>query len=165
MKLNTKGFTLVELLAVIVVLAVIMLMASSNIGGVLTKVRKNALASEGNAAVNGAKEAYQMAILEGKVTTGQACFSIEYLYNNGYFEKGKTTGEGADGYTGSVLVSPDENGVKYTYKFWISNGSYVISNASFGANGNGAANGTSADTKCGFTSPYPTYVTFFPSNT
>ena len=118
---NNTGFTLVELLAVIVILAVIILIASSNVGTIMTNARKNALAMEGNTLINSAKQAYQIAILNGKVTgTDSVCFSLEDLKNNGYFEKSD------DKYKGSVLISPDSAGKVISYTFWISNGSYYV---------------------------------------
>lgn len=143
---NKKGFTLIELLAVIVVLAVIILIAAGNIGGMTTTARKNVLATEGNVLVDGAKSVYQLAILEGDITTGPACFSLAYLYNQGYFTKGPTSDPK---YTGSVLVEPDANGKIYTYHFWISNSSYTIANAESGASGKIATNGTTASENCG----------------
>jgi type IV pilus assembly protein PilA len=120
---NKRGFTLIELLAVIVILAIIIMVATSNIGGLTQTARKNILAVEGNTAVDGAKEAYQIAILEGDVTTGSACFTIEYLYQEGYYSKGSK-----DGYQGSVLVSSDDGKV-YTYTFWFSDANYVFDGA------------------------------------
>lgn len=141
---NKNGFTLVELLAVIVILAVIILIASNSVLSQMDKARKNALAIEGNTLINSAKNAYQSAILEGKVTTGSACFSLEYLYKEGLFSKGKQK----DNYTGSVLVAPDSSGKIVTYTFWISNGSYIVSGET-GTTGSGASNGTSASENCG----------------
>ena len=46
MKLNKKGFTLVELLAVIVILALLMVVATRSIGSVLTSSRKSAMDTE-----------------------------------------------------------------------------------------------------------------------
>jgi type IV pilus assembly protein PilA len=124
-KKDTKGFTLIELLAVIVILAIIILVATSNVGGITQTARKNVLAVEGASAIDGAKEAYQLAVLEGNVTTGDACFSLKYLYDEGYYSKGS----GTDKYKGSVLVSTTDGKV-YTYKYWISDQNYTISNAS-----------------------------------
>lgn len=45
-KLNKKGFTLVELLAVIVVLALLMVVAASSIGSALDNSKKKSLVSE-----------------------------------------------------------------------------------------------------------------------
>lgn len=138
---NKKGFTLVELLAVIVILAVIIVIASSSVGGLMTDARKNALAIEGNELVNAAKNAYQLAILNGDVQTQDACFSLEYLYKKDYFSKGRT-----NNYTGSVLVYREDNIVKYS--FWISNGSYVVAGVS-GATGKNGVSGATASETCG----------------
>ena len=45
-KLNNSGFTLVELLAVIVVLALLMVVAASSIGNSLNNAKKSAMATE-----------------------------------------------------------------------------------------------------------------------
>lgn len=140
---SKKGFTLVELLAVIVILAVIILIATNNVLAQMENARKNALAIEGNTLINSAKNAYQEAILEGDLTTGGACFSLQYLYNEGLFSKGEK-----DHYTGSVLVAPDSSGKVITYTFWISNGSYVATGET-GTTGSGAVAGSSASSDCG----------------
>lgn len=139
---NKKGFTLVELLAVIVILAVVILIASNSVLSQMDRARKNVLASEGNILIESAKNAYQFGVLEGGIKNGSACFSLEYLYKSGLYSKGKEK----DGYTGSVLVKPEGNIVTYTY--WISNGTFVVSGET-GTNGNGAVSGTSASENCG----------------
>ncbi len=143
-----KGFTLVELLAVIVVLSIIILIASSGIGSALQKARKSALAIEGNELINAAKSAYQLDILDNKVKSGSACYSLEYLFQEGYYSKGGSDKDG--GYTGSVLVTSDGN--KVSYKFWIGNGSFVFASADTGTTGTAASTDTSgngADHFCG----------------
>lgn len=128
MKLNKKGFTLVELLAVIVILAVVMLIAVTAVGPMMTKSRKSALGVEGVGAVDAAKAAFQAEQLnsttDGIKPTSSACFTIDYLCEEGYFEKGCNEGE-TDGYAGSVSVEHTENG-KFDYKFSITNGSYYF---------------------------------------
>lgn len=138
-----NGFTLVELLAVIVVLAVIILIASSSVGTAIISARKSALAIEGNELINSAKNAYQMEVLEGNITNGSACFSLEYLFKEGYYSK-----SAANKYTGSVLVAPDASGKNITYTFWISNGSYMVTGET-GTTGKNATNDTTASTNCG----------------
>ena len=54
-KLNKKGFTLVELLAVIVVLAIIMLIAGNTIAGILKKNRVDSFMATAKMAANTAK--------------------------------------------------------------------------------------------------------------
>ena len=140
---NNKGFTLIELLAVIVILAVIILVASSNVGTAMVNAKKNALALEGNTLITSAKNAYQMAILNGYNSTSGACFSLRFLKDNGYFDKA------SDDYTGSVAVKVNDGGKSYDYEFWISNGNYVINNGKTGATGKSAEVGTSASDSCG----------------
>lgn len=152
MKMNKKGFTLVELLAVIVILAVVMLIATTAVGPLMTKSRKSALGTEGVSLVDAAKTAYQAVQMQGTSTlkpTEDACFSLEYLYQQNYFTKSSD-----DGYTGSVLVDY-ENG-KYSYTFWISNGTYVFGSSTAGVspdgydveNSNTVTDGATAVTNC-----------------
>lgn len=146
LQLNKKGFTLIELLAVIVVLAVIIMVAAGNIGSMSSTARKNILAVEGNTLVDSAKSAYQMAVLNNEITTGTACFSLTYLYNEGLFDKGP---DDTPAYSGSVLVEPVNDGKQFNYKFWISNSSHTIENATYGATGKVAKDGASASETCG----------------
>ena len=123
---NKKGFTLIELLAVIVILAVIILIAASNIGAMTQTARKNVLAVEANTLIDSAKTAYQIDMLEGGIADTGKCYSLAELKNNGYFEKND------DNYHGSVQITPSSSSSSYTYKVWISNGSYRNSNQSAG---------------------------------
>lgn len=125
MRLNRKGFTLVELLAVIVILAVVMLIAVTAVGPLMTKSRKSALGTEGVGLVDAAKTAYQAEQLNNNSAikpTSSACFDLEWLKAKNYFEKGSS-----DGYTGSVEVKYTSG--TYTYTFWISNGTYAFNGA------------------------------------
>ena len=145
MKLNTKGFTLIELLAVIVILAILIVIATSNAVGIIANARQDVLAREGEFAVNAAKEAYPMEVLNGNITTKAACFTLNYLYKKGLYDKAT----GSDDYQGSVLVTPSNNGLSYTYKYWITNGSYAIEGASFGDSKATATEKATASTTCG----------------
>ena len=53
MKLNKKGFTLVELLAVIVILALLMVVAASAVGSAQENSKKSALSTEAQKIYNG----------------------------------------------------------------------------------------------------------------
>lgn len=123
MKNNKKGFTLIELLAVIVILAVVMLIAVSAVGPLMAKSRKGSLSDEGIGIVDAAQTAYQAEQMNANSvikSTSTVCFDLKYLNTKQYYPKGNST----DGYTGSVLVKYDSG--KYTYTFWISNGTYVF---------------------------------------
>jgi len=162
MGLNKKGFTLVELLAVIVILAVVMLIAVTAVGPLMTRTRKSALATEGLGLIEAAETAFQAEQLatSSKIkATSDVCFDMKWLYDNGYFEKGS----GSDGYTGSVFADYDTTTKKHTYTFWISNGTYKYgadgtSNSSTGEGINptsydpdtDAVDGATASANCGY---------------
>jgi len=120
---NKKGFTLVELLAVIVVLAIIILVAMPNVLSAMDKARRNALVTEASEFAKIAQAAYSDGAMNGTLTTSSEigyCYSMKYLIANGYMDK--KTGTNDDG---SVLLTVDSSG-KVDYKVWLKNGSYFI---------------------------------------
>ena len=124
MKLNKKGFTLVELLAVIVILAVVMLIAVTAVGPAIERANKGGLASTARSILTAAEQAYTLDQLSAassrkfKVGT-KTCVLIDALDDAQYFDsKGKT-------YYGSVLVDVDSNN-HVTYRIWIANENYYI---------------------------------------
>ncbi len=123
---NRKGFTLVELIAVIVILGVVILIAATSIGPLITRARKGALGEEGLHMIEAAKYAHKLdEIDEANNIKGSKsiCYSLKWLNENDYYDKGKD-----EGYTGSVLIEYDEETKNYSYKFWLSNGTYVFNN-------------------------------------
>ena len=115
---NTKGFTLVELLAVIVVLAVIILIAMPAVMNSMEKARRNAFAVEANELVKIAQTAYSDLMMKN-LTGNSYCFSYQYLKDAGFLEKNDTN------YSGSVSVNIDSNG-KASYKIWLTNKNFMI---------------------------------------
>ena len=146
MKLNKKGFTLVELLAVIVILAVVMLVAITAIGPVMERANKGALSSSAQIILSGAENAYtadQMKSSSARIfkSGSPVCVSIKALEDGGYFDaKGKK-------YMGSVLVDVAADG-KATYTIWVMEvgGTYSIANKTAGALGVDAVNSDSNNT-------------------
>ena len=120
---NRKGFTLVELLAVIVVLAIIILIAMPAVLSAMEKARKNALKTEASEIVKVAQTAYTALAMENKISGTKYCFSIKYLADNKFMEK--TINTNTD--HGSVLITLQNDRVDY--KVWLSNGSYYINGA------------------------------------
>lgn len=137
-KLNKKGFTLVELLAVIVVLSVIMLLAVNAIVPRMNSARKNAFVTEAQVYLKAAETWYQNQLLQG--VTPARCVTVETL-NNGYVNKDSNK------YVGSVEVKKDANG-KMTYTIWISNDEFQITgktSANLSTNGESQVDDYTAD--------------------
>ena len=108
-KLNKKGFTLVELLAVIVILALLMVVATRTIGNTLTNSRTEAMKTEASKIVSKTYEDLESAkLMESTVT---------YTYSGVNTSSGASDGTytiiiGVNGYDmNSVCVS---GGGKYT---------------------------------------------------
>lgn len=123
-KLNKKGFTLVELLAVIVILAVVMIIAATAMGSVISDTTRSSFAKEGMMAIDAAKYAFQVEQLKpssGITATKNICMDIEWLNTKGYYSKGS-----AEGYKGAVLITYSSG--KYEQHVWLSNGTYLITN-------------------------------------
>lgn len=107
-----KGFTLVELLAVIVILAVLVLLAVPSVLKMMDGAKTNAFKIEGENIAKAAKTAYADDLLNGDTTrsvVGGYCYSINYLKTNGYIDKTFS----AD-HAGSVLVGSSTVSVWYT---------------------------------------------------
>ena len=112
--LNKKGFTLVELLSVIVILSVIVLIATNAVVPMADSAKKQVLAMEANTLVKAAQTLYVQ-----NSSSSSACYSYDELIDSGLIEKDD------ESYTGSISIEVDSEG-KYTYKIWLSNGQYMI---------------------------------------
>ena len=117
MKTNKKGFTLVELLSVIVILSVVVLIATNAVVPMMNGAKKQVLATEANKFIATAKTLY---LNEG--VTGTKCYTYEDVINSGLIEKND------EAYSGSFLI--EEVSGKYVYKIWLSNGTNMISGIS-----------------------------------
>lgn len=117
---NKKGFTLVELLAVIVVLAIIILIAMPSVMGAMDKARRNSLVTEASEIAKIAQTAYADDSANG---TGikAICYNLEYLVENGYMDK-----KLGNDYKGGVLLVVDDSTGKVTTKINLTNGVYSI---------------------------------------
>lgn len=113
MKQNRKGFTLVELLSVIVILSVVVLIATNAVVPMMNNAKKQVLATEANKFIAAAKSLY---VNEG--ATGTKCYTYDQIMDSGLIEKND------EAYTGSFLI--EENNGKYTYKIWLSNGTNMV---------------------------------------
>ena len=82
MKDNKKGFTLVELLAVIVILALIMSIAFVSMGNVMRSAQNSTFKENAIAMIDGVK---QRLVMKGRLEAGQ------YFFNSSILEKGGVT--------------------------------------------------------------------------
>ena len=97
---NNKGFTLVELLAVIVILAVIILIAVNAVLPQMRKARRNSFVTE---AINFAKAAETAYVSDQISGQSHTCYTIKYLQSK-YVTKAD---ESYDGYV--VLTIDGDN--------------------------------------------------------
>lgn len=116
-KNNKKGFTLVELLAVIVILAVVVLIAMTAVVPQMNKARVEAFVTEANKYIQAATNYYTDSQLSG---TGMAstggCVKIATL-NNGYIDKKDAK------YKGYVNVTINTDGTT-SYSILLDNGNF-----------------------------------------
>ena len=102
---NKRGFTLVELLSVIVILSVVVLIATNAVVPMMSEAKKQVLATEANKFMLAAQNLY---VKDNE--SGTKCFTYE---------------KNDEAYTGSFLIeSVGEN--KYNYKIWLSNGTNLV---------------------------------------
>lgn len=138
---NKKGFTLVELLAVIVVLAIVMGIAAVAITNVLDSTRKNAFVASAKQFVEGAKSLVEAdmveAMLGGSGTYVTTCAGTFDIALSNIKTKGADTdktpwGTAYDKAGSKVTVTASDNCEKFTYAIYLqdADGVHYISNAS-----------------------------------
>ena len=108
---NKKGFTLVELLAVIVILAVIILIAVNAVLPQMRKARENSFVDE---AINFAKAAETAYVSDSLKGEQKECYTIDEL-------KGQYVAKNDAKYKGKVHINVDEND-NITKKIYITDG-------------------------------------------
>lgn len=140
--MNKKGFTLVELLAVIVILAVLALVAMPNVTRLMNDSRKNAFITEVENFVTYAQTSYTNSQINGTITnsadesliTGQTfnnasydyyCVSYAKLVSGGFIQKSN-----GDNYKGIFEIYMPTNGTSSKTVIYMSNGSYQINGLS-----------------------------------
>ncbi len=81
--MNKKGFTLVELLAVIVVLAILILLAMPRVTTMMEKARVNSFVVEANEIMKVAQTAYNDKVFDDDSTSGPTCFTVDKIIDGG----------------------------------------------------------------------------------
>lgn len=130
-KNNRRGFTLVELLAVIVILAILMVSAGAGVMTTMNNSKINTFKNEVLTAVNSAENMYSQISMNGELynqyikasdnaTYAGMCATFAGLVNNGYMNKDVST------YGGVVLVEVPFDGGETKYMVWAHNSAYGI---------------------------------------
>ena len=112
-KLNKNGFTLVELLAVIVILAVVILVAVNNVIPQMNKAKAGAFKTEALSFLDGAEQYYtSQQMTNGKFNEeGKDGVSVKYLVDKKYVKSADV-----DKYTGCIKY--DEDNGKFQIQLW-----------------------------------------------
>lgn len=110
-KLNKKGFTLVELLAVIVVLALIMVLTVPSVLTAMNSARQSSFLLYAGKMIESAQGKYQSQLLIGNPST---CFPLQDLSDNGSTQ-----------YKGVVKVTYDERNTAI-FKIQMFDNSYQV---------------------------------------
>ena len=153
-KLNKKGFTLVELLAVIVILAIIILLAMPNIISSMNNARRGAFATEVNSIIRQAGTAYSELSMQGNLPSGSTvCFDVKMLGNQtggkGYLSKNLSN------YSGTITMTISGSAVAYDVK--ITDGTYKIDGTGTDFANSAVADASGILTDCvGLGKPKPT---------
>jgi len=123
-KLNNKGFTLVELLAVIVVLGIIMVIAIPNVMTTMENARIGTFKIYAQKVLTKAEEVYQSDVLLGNIDAGgSTCYDFTDL---GLASSGN--------YRGKVMVSINTV-MEPTFTLYLSDNSYSVSGIDYSAAG------------------------------
>ena len=128
---NSKGFTLVELLAVIVILAILMVSAGAGVMATMNNSKVNTFKNEALTAVNAASNMYSTVSMDAELsakyivssTNGNyagMCVTLSGLVSNGFLDKDIKT------YGGVILIEVPYSGGETKYEVWMHNSQYGI---------------------------------------
>lgn len=112
-KLNKKGFTLVELLAVIVILAILIVVVANTALPALNNSKKKSLTTYAQRVAEKAKEQYMSSELSS-ITTPKSCYTVTELM-------------GANAtYSGIVEIVKDNDNNKYVATVYIADKDFML---------------------------------------
>lgn len=107
-----KGFTLVELLAVLVIISILALITVVSVGSILSSSKDNLESSQKTNIENAARVYY---LKEG--TDDITCVDLETLISKGYIESSEVINpKTREAMTGSVLINYSNNQYSYEYQ-------------------------------------------------
>lgn len=123
---KNKGFTLVELLAVIIVLTIVMVIAVISVVPLINKARVGAFASSAN---NVIATVETLVIADEINGNNYNCYTLDYLIDKKYIDKlEKASGSPATkGFSGVVQIDKTTASYKYTIILYDFANKYLIS--------------------------------------
>ena len=131
-KLNRKGFTLVELLAVIVILALIMAIAVVSMSGILSGARKSTFKETAIQIINGVQQ--QLTLSNELVPSLFDSTGRSYVFTSKIIEKGgKTSPMGGDIVYATGIGANNDNNTKAEYPKMMTIGSNTAQLKQIGA--------------------------------
>ena len=136
LKNNRKGFTLVELLAVIVILAILMVSAGAAVMSTLNNARVNTFKNEALSALDVADNMYTEISMDASdsnkylfndtTSVSKAmCVTLQGLVTNGYLDK-DVGQSGSGAVRGVILIEVPFDGGATKKTIWMTNSTYVI---------------------------------------
>ena len=114
--MKNKGFTLVELLAVLIIIGVIAMIAVPAVGGVINSSKKGASEEQKNRIISAARTYMAQNSMELPNSDEQTCISITKLKDKGLLtnEEIKNPNDNSN-LNGKVIITNTNN--KYDYKY------------------------------------------------
>ncbi len=133
-KSNKKGFTLVELLAVIVVLAIIMIIAIPSVLENMNNAKKGSLKVYAEKALGNAQSTYQADDLLGALPSStNTSDNKKYLQDKCYCYSLSAIGLTTTGsYKGYVIITLDPNTNAASYKVTLTDNSFYLEDHDYG---------------------------------
>ena len=116
--MKKNGFTLVELLAVLVILGIILTITYYSVNSILD----NSEESLSNTQISALEESAKLFYIEEGMdletsTSTEVCVSVKYLLDNGYIEKTKVSDPSSPSTELNGYVSIEKSGNRYIYKY------------------------------------------------
>ena len=131
---NQKGLTLIELLAVVVILGIIAAIAIPSIGAIIDNTRKDAHIANAEQMVNSVKTAVATNVGDGKE------YTLKQLVDAGLIENPEVPGKGGKYDEGTVEIATSGTNKTYT----VTLDGYIVNKTITTLRGNGTGEGRAA---------------------